>query len=120
MLERVKLENFKCFSCQEIPLKQISVLTGLNGMGKSTVLQSLLLLRQSSESGRITKGLKLNGEYASLGSGRDVLYRNALSDEIRLTVWENKDVRSYTFAYEADSGILPLNYSSDDEFPIPS
>lgn len=120
MLERVKLENFKCFSCQEIPLKQISVLTGLNGMGKSTVLQSLLLLKQSSENGRITKGLKLNGEYASLGSGRDVLYRNALSDEIRLTVWENKNVRSYTFAYEADSGILPLNYSSDDEFPIPS
>ena len=46
MLERIKLENFKCFKSQEIPLGSISILTGLNGMGKSTVLQSLLLLRQ--------------------------------------------------------------------------
>ena len=107
MLERIKLENFKCFESQEIPLGSISILTGLNGMGKSTVLQSFLLLRQSAE-GETIKSLKLNGRYIKLGNGQDVLYEKAASDEITLAFWENGISRSYSFAYNAESAVLPL------------
>ena len=107
MLERIKLENFKCFESQEIPLGSISILTGLNGMGKSTVLQSLLLLRQSAEDETI-KSLKLNGRYIKLGNGQDVLYEKAASDEITLAFWENGISHSYSFAYNAESAVLLL------------
>lgn len=112
MLERIKLENFKCFKSQEIPLGSISILTGLNGMGKSTVLQSLLLLRQSAE-GETIKSLKLNGRYIKLGNGQDVLYEKAASDEITLAFWENGISHSYSFAYNAESAVLPLKYPLD-------
>lgn len=108
MLKKIKLENFKCFSCQEIPLGSLSVLTGLNGMGKSTILQSLLLLRQSLDEETTIKSLKLNGNYVALGNGQDVLYRRAGSDEIKLTIWEDQFINSYSFRYDPNSSILPL------------
>ena len=86
MLERIKLENFKCFKSQEIPLGSISILTGLNGMGKSTVLQSLLLLRQSAE-GETIKSLKLNGRYIKLCNVQDLLYYKSAVDAITLSFW---------------------------------
>ena len=45
MIKRLAMKNFKCFEDMGLDLKAVNILTGLNGMGKSTVLQSLLLLR---------------------------------------------------------------------------
>lgn len=47
MLRALELTNFKCFAKQRIELSAVTLLAGQNGMGKSTVLQSLLLLQQS-------------------------------------------------------------------------
>ena len=55
MLTEIKLTNFKCFKEETtIPLSQFNLFTGINGagkltalQGKSTLLQSLLLMRQS-------------------------------------------------------------------------
>ena len=49
MIKKLKLNNFKCF--QEIDMKftNVNVLTGLNGMGKSTVMQGILLLAQDGK-----------------------------------------------------------------------
>ncbi|MFD1910383.1 AAA family ATPase [Paenibacillus rhizoplanae] len=44
---KIHLQNIKCFQDQEIILAPLTLLTGLNGAGKSTIIQSLLLLRQS-------------------------------------------------------------------------
>ena len=49
MLESLTLSNFKAFNYQDIQLRPLTLLAGLNGMGKSSVLQSLLLLRQSNQ-----------------------------------------------------------------------
>ena len=66
MIEKIKLVNFKCFENVEVPLRQVNVLAGINGMGKSTVIQSLLLLRQSYLADGGKKGLYLNGPYVNL------------------------------------------------------
>ena len=50
MLTKITLENFKVFrNATEFPLAKINLLTGLNGRGKSSLLQSLLLMRQGIE-----------------------------------------------------------------------
>ncbi|RKZ51565.1 MAG: hypothetical protein DRR16_27225 [Candidatus Parabeggiatoa sp. nov. 3] len=50
MLTQIKLTNFKCFKEETtFPLSQLNLLTGINGQGKSTLLHSLLLMRQSIE-----------------------------------------------------------------------
>lgn len=44
MLTAVRLQNFKCFAEQvEIPFNKLTLLTGVNGGGKSSVIQALLL-----------------------------------------------------------------------------
>ena len=74
MIRELHLQNFKCFEDQKFRLRPLTLLTGLNGAGKSTVLQSLLLLRQSYQRGLLqTYALALNGDLVSIGTGRDAL-----------------------------------------------
>ena len=83
MLQKIKLTNFKCFDSLELTCAPVTMLCGLNGMGKSSVLQALLVLRQSAVSGELDQGhLVLSGELASLGTGQDVLCEGAESDVV--------------------------------------
>jgi predicted ATPase len=81
MITVIGLANCKCFEQLELQVKPLSLLCGLNGMGKSTVIQALLVLRQSFLSGELTAGrLVLGGELADLGAGADILFEDAASD----------------------------------------
>lgn len=87
MLEHLHLENFKTFEQLSIPLRPLTLLTGMNGMGKSSVMQSLLLLRQSylgrlSGDRAATPRLVLNGDLIQLGTGRDIYHRAAQRDVV--------------------------------------
>lgn len=83
MLQRILLTNFKCFERLDLPFSLVTLLCGLNGMGKSTVIQALLVLRQSFMSGELRQGrLVLGGEFADLGTGNDVLFEDAETDQV--------------------------------------
>lgn len=86
MLERIDLHNFK--SAHDLPVKlaQLTVLAGLNGSGKSTILQALALLRQSLQVGKEIQELVLRGSLVRLGRSEDVRFENATDDEIRFVV----------------------------------
>ncbi len=113
MLRRLILENFKCFEHLELPLKNLNVLMGLNGMGKSSVLQSLLLLRQSYQENKLT-GLKLNGKYVSLGNGSDVLAEKAEREQIEILVEEEGLLLRTCFSYDPESDLLENEISCGD------
>ncbi|MFI3220772.1 MAG: AAA family ATPase [Methylococcales bacterium] len=80
MLTEIKLTNFKCFKEETaIPLSKFNLFTGVNGAGKSTALQALLLMWQSigdlpflSESSELN--LILNGSCVNLGNFDDVKF----------------------------------------------
>lgn len=87
MISQLRLTNFKCFKDLDLPIAMFTLLAGLNGMGKSSVMQSILLLRQSWRSGDFKNGrLALNGDLTQLGTGYDVLFEGADTDEIRISV----------------------------------
>ena len=75
MIEQLHLGNFKAFASLAVPLGRYSLLSGLNSSGKSTVLQSLALLRQAAESAdgnmQDLSGIPLNGDLVELGTGQD-------------------------------------------------
>lgn len=77
MINEIKLENFKCFRKADLKLKTLNLFSGLNGMGKSTIIQSLLLTRQSFQQGYGIEKMCINGDYVSLGTGKDILYEFA-------------------------------------------
>ena len=87
MIDYLHMENFKCFAEQSVQLGGLTVLAGLNGAGKSSVLQALLLLRQSGLHNDGTPGqLRWQGDLADLGSFAEVLYEGARQDSIVLEV----------------------------------
>ncbi|GAB3349596.1 hypothetical protein GCM10027566_06000 [Arachidicoccus ginsenosidivorans] len=84
MITRIRLQNFKAFKDAEINLTNLNLFTGLNGMGKFSFLQSLLLLRQSEPNFiPAIKGLVLKGEIIDLGKGKDIYHINAENDFIK-------------------------------------
>ena len=97
MLRNIKLTHFKCFEHLDLDCTSLNLLCGLNGMGKSSVIQALLVLRQSFETGELLNGrLVLGGERADIGAGSDVLFEDAerdmvgfvLQDDGTADVWE--------------------------------
>ncbi len=77
MLKQITLKNFKCFKEEtNFPLAKITLLTGINGKGKSSFLQSLLLMRQSLEHDEGLQSLILNGDWVQLGMIDDIKNSN--------------------------------------------
>jgi len=122
MLEFAKIKRFKTFMETDFPLSNLNVFSGLNGMGKSSLIQTLLLLRQSYEGNTLfnqnnakNQGLLLQGDYVSLGVGSDVLSMQAEIPNIEfLFKWENIDAFDFQFEFKQDSNLLPIskNYVS--------
>lgn len=73
MITEISLQNFKIFKDKTtFPLRQLNLLTGVNGGGKSTLLQSLLLMRQSIEHDERTTNIIFNGSCVELGTFLDL------------------------------------------------
>ena len=73
MIRTLHIQNLKCFDAISLPLGALTLLTGFNAAGKSTVLQALLLLGQAQRQGGRLPFIPLNGPLAHLGSPGDVL-----------------------------------------------
>ncbi|TPX29176.1 AAA family ATPase [Cylindrospermopsis raciborskii] len=97
MLNSLNLENFKPFENQSFVLRPLTLLSGLNSTGKSSLLQSLLLLRQSYQQNLLNRdGLALNGELVSIGTARDALFNRAEQELITFTI-NNNDKKAVGF-----------------------
>ena len=81
MIKNIKLKNFKVFEDEDIELAPLTLITGINGMGKSSVIQSLLLLKQSYEIGylELKKQVDLSNDYIDLESAESLCYTMAKS-----------------------------------------
>lgn len=90
MITELRIRSFKRFSDQIFPMRPLTVLTGLNGSGKTSVIHSLLLASEASglESG---DAIRLNGPFGiELGDAEEV--RNWSSNElIEFHVTSNED-----------------------------
>lgn len=73
MLERLDLEHFKCFRQLYLPLGALTLLSGSNASGKSSILQSLALLHQTMREHEWSTSLMLNGSTIKLGTALDVI-----------------------------------------------
>ena len=138
MIHSLRIKNFKCFEDQNFELGCLTLLSGLNGTGKSTVLQALILLRQSYQQGLLTaessaqtphaimaeSGLALNGDLIQLGTGRDVFYEGATSDEFGFTIkFGNQMTGSWLFTYDRVADVVKFSPASgqrpgEEEDPV--
>ncbi len=111
MIRSINLINFKPFVNQLLQFKSLTLLSWLNSTGKSSVLQSLLLLRQSYQQGLLPKtGLALNGELVQIGTAKDALYEGAQEDFIGFDIfWQNDIEGHWRFSYDPKVNVLNLD-----------
>ncbi len=118
MIKSLHLSNFKCFEDQPLAFAPLTMLAGLNGQGKSSVLQALLLLRQSCLQGLLhpfqpndlTSRLALNGDLVQLGTGKDIFFEGAGQGKLigfEIT-WQSDDKLSLCYQYVPDDDTLKL------------
>ena len=77
MLTGIDLKHFKCFDLLKLPLRPLTLLSGANASGKSSVLQALVLLHQTITEHEWSHRLLLNGGAIRLGTVADVVDQRA-------------------------------------------
>ncbi|MFA0399482.1 DUF3696 domain-containing protein [Vibrio splendidus] len=69
MLENLKIKDLRSIKEMDLDLKYMTILTGLNSSGKSTIIGALNLLNQADND-----RIKLNGDYVNFGKIENLLY----------------------------------------------
>ncbi len=75
MIKSIEINNFKSIKHKYFPLRNLNVLLGLNGMGKSSFIQTLLMLKQSYNNSLHNGRVELNGSFINIGKNKDALYQ---------------------------------------------
>lgn len=111
MINSIRLVNFKTFDEETFNMAQLTVVSGLNGMGKSTILQSLLLIRQSFAMDYFNSAqtkVRLEGPIVDLEDCASLCYSMA---EEKNVVIELKDERGNVAQISIDAS------AEDDKMP---
>jgi predicted ATPase len=86
MIKSISISNFKCFKNKiSVNISDLTLISGLNNSGKSTIYQMLLLLKQSTTEyikkiDKYSPNLKLNGHILQLGNPNEII--NQLENEL--------------------------------------
>ena len=72
-----RVRNFKSITCAQVDLSPLTVFVGANSSGKSSLLQSILLVVQAMQGQSGEEHLPLNGPYVELGEFDDVRHAGA-------------------------------------------
>lgn len=90
MITKWSIENFKSFRKRtNLDLAPITVFAGANSSGKSTIIQSMLLMKQTVQYAPPTRPIALNGPLLKLGAFNDIRNKNASPEECSIGIgWE--------------------------------
>ncbi|MGF1903179.1 DUF3696 domain-containing protein [Aliivibrio sifiae] len=88
MINELIIYNFKSVKEEKLTLSKINILSGINGSGKSTVCQALLLLKDTFDNYQSGNNstCSLNNKYMHLGTLKDSLHSGADNDSIVLAI----------------------------------
>ena len=81
MLRRLAFQNFKSWPKAEIEFGRITGLFGTNSSGKTSLIQVLLLLKQTKNATDCGLSLDLNGPYVELGVYRDIIHKGTSKND---------------------------------------
>jgi len=109
MLKNISIKNFKAHSETNLELRNLNILTGINGAGKSSVFQALLLLRQSHENNVLKNGLQLNRPHCYIGEYSDAIYQYAPNDVIEFSI-STADHGIQTWKFRPEKNNLTGNF----------
>lgn len=114
MIKTLQVHNFKAFQdTGKIEIKPITVLAGPNSGGKSSILQSLLLLKQTLETAEPDVALNLDGRFLQFSKFSELVFGKPQLPSCKITYKIGFEVNVPTTVVAEH--IPGLSVSSDDE-----
>lgn len=88
MISTINLENYKAFDEVSIPIKPLTILLGANSVGKSSIIQMLMLLHQTAEErgGSYASALKIYGNFVNLGAFENLFKGKKTDKPLRVSL----------------------------------
>lgn len=123
MISQLKLKNYRCISNAELDLKPITLFTGANSSGKTTILNSIVGSLQGDKYSSFPFSYTPNGEHCSLGGYKTIVSNNDITKNIELSFTfnsENKNGSIFSCASQFEhsrtgSGFRPIKVTIDHE-----
>ncbi len=117
MLNSLSLIYFKCFESLHLPLAPLTMLSGTNASGKSSVLQALVLLHQTMREHEWSTRLMLNGKSIKLGTVLDVVNESQGGKSFEIGLENNEHFFSWKFTGERNELSMAVEkiYLNDKE-----
>lgn len=108
MIRKLSLSNFKCFDNIDLPFNNLTLLAGANGSGKSTIIQALLLIKQSHKRYNNLDRVIVSDDYIKIGKSSDLLHENFEENtNIGIKIeYDNIPAVQYVLNYEANKSVL--------------
>lgn len=103
MITSILLKNFKCIPNIPFKLNKVNIFSGYNGRGKSSILQSIMMLSQSIKKNNLNslEKIHLNGDLINLGDFDEILNNDHLDKfEINLGLQSNDIEHNISFGYK--------------------
>ena len=97
MISHLDLSYFKCFERLKLPLNRLTLLSGTNSSGKSSILQALVLLHQTMTEHEWSTRLMLNGGSLRMGIVSDVVDQVNGKNTIEISVTNDDNSCSWVF-----------------------
>ncbi len=118
MISNIYIKNFKSLGDIDLVMNNLTLIAGKNNVGKSSLIQVLLLLRQSFEKRTLLEsGLLLQGDYIKVGKGKDALSNDTNEDFFQFSIdWEDGFCLDLKYKYENKSDLQPFLKEKCDEY----
>lgn len=87
MLTKLSVKHYKAFDEASVKIRPITILLGANSVGKSSIIQLLLMLQQTGRTGfkSYKSALKLYGGYVNLGDPQNLFRKRDISVPVSFT-----------------------------------
>ena len=118
MITRLDLECFKCFGSLQLPLAPLTLLSGPNASGKSSVMQALGLLHQTMRDHEWSDKLMLNGSVLSLGTVADVVDQVYGRRECMIALLDDETPYQWTFTGEPKDMAMGVTQVKVDDVKV--
>lgn len=115
MLTRLRFENFKSWPSADLQCGKITGIFGTNSSGKTSLLQFLLLMKQTKDATDRATALELNADLVELGTFTDVIHRH---DENQRLDWTMEFALPKPLVLNAASGTGTVEVARGDSLEI--
>jgi AAA15 family ATPase/GTPase len=109
MIHSIEIKNFKAFSeTEKIKMAPITLIYGPNSSGKSSIIHSIMLMKQSISTPSPIGGLVSNGLNVDLGDYSSMVHRHELDRDINLSF--EYSINRTGISHQSESKVFGTKY----------